>query len=509
MDLNSIVIKLVKKGFANQPSYNLTVYGDGRVLYESVETGTMQAQINKEQVLAVFSSLKDSGFFSLSESNNIDINSGKPYTKVHVELPGDGNAVKTKEIIYYDYQIPANLKNFENDMNRLVGSKDAVSKAVEAPKKSFSFDFILDKKILLPLVAIVAVIIVVLFAASSGLFDMTADVDNNGSGVGDDVDGDDTVETTPPEIVFITTTSQEDRINEERPPAKYTFNQGDIVYIDYEVSNANHNGSVNVLEELSVYYSDESIVYLHNQNYPSVGTSDETIYIITSFNTSLSVWTAGTYTINITLTDEISDEKTSIETSFNLIGEGSATPEVEISSSNSATYTDSAVSFSCTYANFDGDLSFSWNFDDGSTSTLENPSHSFSNAGEYEVTLAVADNTGNTAYDSITITVAEESTSTESPKSLKAEITSISPSENFYDPNQEITFTGSASGGTGTGYFYQWDFDFIDDFTDSGQNTATATHSYSETGLKVIVLRVTDSDGNIDEDTELILVAEM
>ncbi|MDP5273957.1 collagenase [Chengkuizengella axinellae] len=49
--------------------------------------------------------------------------------------------------------------------------------------------------------------------------------------------------------------------------------------------------------------------------------------------------------------------------------------------------------------------SYEWNFDDGSTSTRQNPTHSFSSSGNYSVTLTVTDNEGATDTDTITITV--------------------------------------------------------------------------------------------------------
>ena len=43
--------------------------------------------------------------------------------------------------------------------------------------------------------------------------------------------------------------------------------------------------------------------------------------------------------------------------------------------------------------------SWLWNFGDGQTSTVQNPTHTYVNAGNYTVTLTVTDNSGNTSSD--------------------------------------------------------------------------------------------------------------
>ena len=59
-------------------------------------------------------------------------------------------------------------------------------------------------------------------------------------------------------------------------------------------------------------------------------------------------------------------------------------------------------------AQFDTDgniTSYNWNFGDGSTSTAENPSHSYTTAGSYNVSLTVTDNSGLTGFDSAIATI--------------------------------------------------------------------------------------------------------
>ena len=51
---------------------------------------------------------------------------------------------------------------------------------------------------------------------------------------------------------------------------------------------------------------------------------------------------------------------------------------------------------------------YSWDFMDGRFSTEANPSHKFTKAGTYEVTLTVTDDGGMTASDFITINVTKK-----------------------------------------------------------------------------------------------------
>jgi PKD repeat protein len=48
---------------------------------------------------------------------------------------------------------------------------------------------------------------------------------------------------------------------------------------------------------------------------------------------------------------------------------------------------------------------YTWNFDDGTTSTQQNPTHTYQNPGDYYVKLTVEDSTGLSSEDSIKITV--------------------------------------------------------------------------------------------------------
>src|SRR5690606_4949840 len=82
------------------------------------------------------------------------------------------------------------------------------------------------------------------------------------------------------------------------------------------------------------------------------------------------------------------------------------------------------------------DISFSWDFGDGNTSTEANPTHTYTENGEYRVTLVVTDSTGRSATWNRTIVVGN------TPPEV--EITSP-PDATFFDMGDTFTFTGYAT----------------------------------------------------------------
>jgi PKD repeat protein len=122
--------------------------------------------------------------------------------------------------------------------------------------------------------------------------------------------------------------------------------------------------------------------------------------------------------------------------------------------------------------------SYAWTFGDGSTGTGVKPSHTYSTANTYNVTLTVTDNSGATNAITHQITVAAAN---------------ILPTASFTatSKNFTATFNASASKDTdGTIASYAWNFG--DNTTGTGVNPS---HTYAAGNTYLVTLTVTDNSG--------------
>jgi uncharacterized repeat protein (TIGR01451 family) len=119
-------------------------------------------------------------------------------------------------------------------------------------------------------------------------------------------------------------------------------------------------------------------------------------------------------------------------------------------------------------------LSYSWNFGDGSTSTETHPTHTYTAAGSYTVSLQVD---GLHGTDTVTGTV-----------NFRPKV-NFSPRDSVIQLGQPLVFTSSS---TGTAPFsYAWNFG---DGATSSQ--ANPTHTYTAAGSYTVILTVTNACGS-------------
>ena len=133
-----------------------------------------------------------------------------------------------------------------------------------------------------------------------------------------------------------------------------------------------------------------------------------------------------------------------------------------------------------------GPTSWQWDFGDGATSTSKNPSHVFSKAAFYTVTL-ISSNSSGSKQASKTINVA----------SVSMLSSSFNYSPALPSVGQTVQFTDISSG-TPT----SWQWDFGDGSTSTSQNP---NHMYTTVGSKTVILTVTNSSGS-NNTTKMVTV---
>ena len=130
--------------------------------------------------------------------------------------------------------------------------------------------------------------------------------------------------------------------------------------------------------------------------------------------------------------------------------------------------------------------SYQWNFGDGQTGTGQSTSHTYANAGTYQVTLTVSTGNGH-CTDQVTQTVTVNAEPT-------ASFTATTVCQG--DPTQ---FTSTSSGNQINGY--QWNFG--DGQTGNGQ---TVSHSYAQPGTYNVTHIIQTAGGCSDQVTQSVTV---
>ncbi|MEO8607690.1 MAG: PKD domain-containing protein, partial [Chloroflexota bacterium] len=200
--------------------------------------------------------------------------------------------------------------------------------------------------------------------------------------------------------------------------------------------------------------------------------------------------TAGTYTVKLTVSG--SGGSSSTEVAVNAT-QPLALPDAaftqDVSSGN--------VPFNVQFTNQSTgeNMTFAWDFGDGSPISSDmNPLHTYSNQGNYTVTLTVSNSSGtDMSQTSITANTAPP------PVAVKP-VASFAPSTTAGDTPLNVTFDASSSTGDITGY--SWAFgDNVGVSTD-----ANPSYAYSTPGTYVVTLVVSGPGGDSDPFTATITV---
>ncbi|WP_222430279.1 PKD domain-containing protein [Maribacter sp. MAR_2009_72] len=203
------------------------------------------------------------------------------------------------------------------------------------------------------------------------------------------------------------------------------------------------------------------------------------------------IFTTGTYTVSLTVTDGSNATDTDTIT-ITVNDPPNQLPQAVIDADPISGSAPLEVQFTGDNSNDDGPLTYTWNFDDGATSTLDNPTHIFTNSGTFDVTLTVTDEFNETDSETITITVNDP------PNQIPQAVIDADPISG--SAPLEVQFTGDNSTDDGP-LTYTWNFD--DGATSTLDNP---THIFTNSGTFDVTLTVTDEFNETDSETITITV---
>jgi len=205
--------------------------------------------------------------------------------------------------------------------------------------------------------------------------------------------------------------------------------------------------------------------------------------------TSFTFTKKGQYAVTLTVTDSLGET----DTDTCIVTVGNRPPSASFTYSPEEPTIQDAVHFYDTSSDPDGSIvSWHWDFGDGQTSTIKNPSHNYADKGTYWVALIVEDNDGdqNTARTTMSILnlppIAGFAFSPMNPKM-----------------GEEVQFIDESQDPEGKKLNYNWDFG--DGYTSTQNNPI---HKFTDGGEYTIKLTIRDDEGEIDTISEKINIIQ-
>jgi len=156
-------------------------------------------------------------------------------------------------------------------------------------------------------------------------------------------------------------------------------------------------------------------------------------------------------------------------------------PNLAPTANFSAAVTDLSVNFTDTSTDPNGNetlVSWSWDFGDGGSSDVSNPSHAYTVAGTYTVTLQVSDG-------ELSDSVSQEVIVTEPPN--EAPTADFS----FLVDDLSVAFSDTSTDPNGDDILVSWSWSFGDGNTSTAQNPS---HDYAAAGTYTVTLTVSDGE---------------
>lgn len=196
--------------------------------------------------------------------------------------------------------------------------------------------------------------------------------------------------------------------------------------------------------------------------------------------------TPGTYPVSLQVTDANGCTSSFLINSYVSV---SAAPTANFSlSPTSACLPPLDVTFT-DLSSSSGPLTYDWNFGDGNTSTQQNPQHTYTALGQYNVTLTVTDNNGcsNTYVINNAVSIIDP-------------IASFTVPAPGFCVGEEVFFTNTSQGGNS----YVWDYD-----NGNGSTAISPSHIYNAPGSYDVSLIVSSPGGCSDTVVQTIIVEDI
>ena len=198
----------------------------------------------------------------------------------------------------------------------------------------------------------------------------------------------------------------------------------------------------------------------------------------------------GTYTVSLTVSDSLLSDTDTATITVRDLG-----PTANFAWTPGSPDECQPIAFSDASTSYpDPIVQWEWDFGDGGTSSDPNPSHTFGDAGTYDVSLTVTDDDGSVDTVILQVTVA-----------------GVPPTADFSVPGgplpegSDVAFTDLSSCAPCDDIVeWVWDFD------DGGSSTDPSPHhTYDDEGTYNVSLTVTDDDGTTDTVVRQVIIADV
>jgi uncharacterized protein (TIGR02145 family) len=230
--------------------------------------------------------------------------------------------------------------------------------------------------------------------------------------------------------------------------------------------------SISIILGQSVQFTDQSAYTPTTWNWDFGDGSKSTLK-----NPSHTYSETGVYTVSLTVTNN-SGSNTKTKNDYVTVNQPGSAPVAGFITSSTNIYANQSVQFTDQSTN--SPTSWSWNFGDGGTSTYQNPSHIYSNAGTYTVTLTATNSYGSDVETKSNYMVVNPSGS--------APVAAFTASSTITNAGQNVQFTDQSLNNPTV-----WSWNFGDGGTSTARNPS---HTYITAGTYTITLTATNSFGS-------------